>query len=113
MFRLEKQARVWLVLGRTDMRKAINGLSALVANTLKLDPAGGHYFVFCGRGRNTIKILYYDRNGYALYYKRLEADRFQWPKSETEARAITGEQLEWFLAGFNIEQAHPMRRYSA
>ncbi len=68
MIRLEKNARVWLVLGRTDMSKAIDGLSALVANTLEMDPMSGHYFVFCGRKKNTLKVLYYDRNGYALWY---------------------------------------------
>lgn len=112
MFRLEKQARVWLVLGKTDMRKAINGLSNLVAHTLEMDPLSGHYFVFCGRKRNTMKILYYDRNGFALWYKRLEVDRFLWPATEDQARAISGEQLEWLLAGFNIEQAHRYRRFS-
>lgn len=112
MFRLEKNARVWLVLGRTDMRKAINGLSALVANTLEMDPMSGHYFVFCGRKKNTLKVLYYDRNGYALWYKRLEEDKFLWPRTEAQARAITGEQMEWFLAGLDIEQAHRHRRYT-
>ncbi len=111
MFRLEKNARVWLVLGKTDMRKAVNGLSGLVANTLQLDPLSGHYFVFCGRRRNTMKILYWDRNGYVLWYKRLEIDKFRWPKTEQEARAITGEQLEWLLAGFDITQAHRRRKY--
>ena len=73
MFRLERNARVWLVLGRTDMRKAINGLSGLVANTLEMDPMSGHYFVFCGRKKNTLKVLYYDRNGYALWYNSLRS----------------------------------------
>jgi transposase len=112
MFRLEKNARVWLVLGRTDMRKAINGLSGLVANTLEMDPMSGHYFVFSGRRKNTLKVLYWDKNGYALWYKRLEVDRFFWPSTEAQARAITGEQMQWLLAGLNIEQAHRHRRYA-
>jgi transposase len=62
MLRLEEQARVWLVLGKTDMRKSINGLSDLVANELKLDAMSGQYFVFCGRKRNTMKILYWLRH---------------------------------------------------
>jgi transposase len=112
MFRLEKNARVWLVLGRTDMRKAINGLSGLVANTLEMDPMSGHYFVFSGRRKNTLKVLYWDKNGYALWYKRLEVDKFFWPSTEAQARAITGEQMQWLLAGLNIEQAHRHRRYA-
>lgn len=95
------------------MRKSINGLSDLVANQLKLDALGGQYFVFCGRKRNTMKILYWDRGGFCLWYKRLEADRFRWPRDEGEAQAISGEQLGWLLSGLDIRQAHQRRRYSA
>jgi transposase len=110
MLRFDNQTRVWLILGRTDMRKAINGLSDIVANQLKLSALSGQYFVFCGRRRNTLKILYWDNNGYCLWYKKLERDRFRWPRTEHEARAITGEQLGWLLSGLDIGQAHE-RRY--
>lgn len=113
MFRLDPAAKVWLILGKTDMRKAINGLSALVANTLAMDPLSGAYFVFSGRRRSTIKVLYWDKNGYSLWYKRLEEDRFRWPRTSEEAKAITAEQLSWLLAGLDWERAHPIRRYSA
>lgn len=113
MLRLDEHARVWLVLGRTDMRKSINGLSDTVANQLKLDAMSGQYFVFCGRKRNTLKILYWDRNGYCVWYKRLEIDRFRWPRNENEAQAITGEQLGWLLSGLDIGQAHQRRLFSA
>lgn len=113
MFRLEEAARVWLVLGKTDMRKAINGLSAIVASELGLDPMSGQYFVFCGRRKDVLKILYYDRNGYALWQKRLEEDHFRWPRSGEEARAITGEELGWLLLGLDMEQAYRPKRYIA
>jgi transposase len=113
MFRLDPSAKVWLVLGKTDMRKAINGLSGLVANTLAMDPMSGSYFVFAGRQRNTLKVLYWDRNGYSLWYKRLEEDRFRWPLTKEEATSITGEQLHWLLAGLDWEKAHPSRSYHA
>ena len=113
MLRLEEQARVWLVLGKTDMRKSINGLSDMVANELKLDAMSGQYFVFCGRKRNTMKILYWDKNGYCLWYKKLELDRFRWPRTANEAQAITGEQLGWLLSGLDIGQAHQRRLFSA
>ena len=113
MLALDKNSRVWLVLGKTDMRKAINGLSAIVSQELSLDPLAGEYFVFCGRKRNTIKILYWDRNGYCIWSKRLEEDRFRWPKTTSEAQAISGEQLLWLLSGLDLSQAHPVRRYSA
>jgi transposase len=62
MLKLEEHARVWLVLGRIDMRKSINGLSDMVMNELKLDAMSEQYFVFCGRNRNTLKILYWLRH---------------------------------------------------
>jgi transposase len=106
MLRIDEGTRVWLVLGKTDMRKAINGLSDIVANRLKLPAMSGHYFVFCGRRRNTIKILYWENNGYCIWYKRLEAERFRWPRNELEAQAISGEELRWLLSGLDIRQAH-------
>jgi transposase len=113
MFTLDRAARVWLVLGRTDMRKGVNGLSALVSGRLGFDPMDGSYYVFCGRKRDTVKILYYDKNGYATWYKKLETDQFRWPRTEAEARAVTVEQLGWLLSGLDLEQAHRPRRYSA
>ena len=112
MFTIESTARVWIIPGKTDMRKAVNGLSGIVAHQLELDPMSGQYFVFCGRKRDIIKILYWDRNGYGLWYKRLEEDRFLWPRTAEEARAISGEQLNWLLSGLDWEKAHPARRYS-
>jgi transposase len=112
MLKVDESTRVWLVLGKTDMRKAINGLSDIVANRLKLQAMSGHYFVFCGRGRDTIKILYWDKNGYCIWYKRLEAERFRWPRNEVEAQAISGEELRWLLSGLDIRQAHQRQVFS-
>ena len=69
-------AKVFLVLGTTDMRKAINGLSLLVAEHLEMDVFSGHLFAFCNRDRSIIKILYWDNNGFCLWQKRLERHRF-------------------------------------
>jgi len=113
MFQLDFTARVWLVLGQTDMRKAINGLSDIVTHLLGLDPMSGHYFVFCGKSRKTIKVLYWDRNGYSLWYKRLEEDRFYWPRTSEDVVALTGEQMSWLLSGLDWTRAHSKRRYSA
>lgn len=112
MFTLNANARVWILVGTTDMRKAVNGLSSLVAGTLSLDPYSGQYFVFSGRQRDTIKVLYWDKNGYCLWYKRLEQDRFRWPRSSEEAKAITSQELEWLLAGLDYERAHRPRKFS-
>ncbi len=112
MLKLDPASKVWLVLGKTDMRKAINGLSGIVANHLALDPMSGQYFVFANRTRTTVKILYWDRNGYSLWLKRLEVDVFRWPRTSNEAKAISSEQLQWLLAGLDWDKAHPLRRYS-
>lgn len=65
--------RVYLALGATDMRKSIDGLSILVSQHLQLDPFAGHLFGFCNRSRTIIKLLYWDRNGFCLWHKRLDA----------------------------------------
>ena len=77
----ENSIRVYLALGSTDLRKAINGLSVLVEQAMGLDPFSGDLFVFCNRRQNIIKILYWDRNGFCLWQKRLEKQFFTWPES--------------------------------
>ena len=69
-------ARVWLAAGHTDMRKGFDGLALLVQETLKLDPHGGHLFVFRGRRGGLIKVLWHDGQGLCLFSKRLERGRF-------------------------------------
>ena len=94
-------AKVWLVLGATDMRKSIDGLAVLVGDLLELDVFSGHLFVFCNRGRTIIKILYWDRNGFCLWHKRLEKHRFIWPSSEMEVLEMEHRQLYWLLDGLD------------
>ncbi len=77
----KKKAVVYLCRDTVDFRKGINGLAVLVEETLQLDPFSEHLFVFCNRRRNRIKILYWERNGFCLWQKRLERDRFAWPFS--------------------------------
>ena len=104
--------RVYLAAGVTDMRKSIDTLAVLVSERLDLDPLSGHLFGFCNRKRDTIKILYWDRNGFCLWHKRLERDRFHWPDSESEARLLSARELVWLLDGLSIEQAaHRAIRY--
>ncbi len=106
--------QVYLSLGVTDMRKAINGLSMIVEQQMELDPFAGHLFVFCNRRRNIVKVLYWDRNGFCLWQKRLEQDRFKWPESETEVMQIGQRELQWLLSGLSLGQheAHKTLHYS-
>lgn len=97
---------VYIAIGSTDMRKSINGLSILVEQAMALNPFSGDLFVFCNRLRNIVKILYWDRNGFCLWHKRLEKDRFKWPQSADEVITIDQRQLQWLLSGLNISDAH-------
>lgn len=102
--------RVYLAVGATDLRKSIDGLAGLVSAALALDPLSAHWFVFCNRGRDKLKILYWDHNGFWLYYRRLERGRFAWPvTAPSEALCITPRQLAWLLDGLSIEQSRAHR----
>ena len=94
-------AQVYVVLGNTDMRKAIDGLSTLVAGPLGLNPFSGHIFVFSNRSRTAIKLLVWDRNGFWICHKRLEKERFRWPRSESEVMSMTSRELHWLLDGLD------------
>jgi len=111
MWRLEKRARVYLDLGETDMRKGIQGLSAIVELELEGELFSGDLFAFCNGKRDLIKILYYDRNGFALWQKRLAKDRFKWPENDEEMLEVGKHELAWLLDGLDISQAHEKLRF--
>lgn len=93
-----------------DMRKAINGLSAIVEAAKMGQMMGPHLFVFSGRRRNTIKVLYFDRSGFALWQKRLEADKFAWPKKHSnDVVHISTERFQWLLDGYDIWKMRPFK----
>jgi transposase len=103
---------IYVRTGKTDMRKQINGLSVLVQQELKLDPFSGALFVFCNRRRHLLKILYWDRTGFALWMKRLEKARFPWPENRGEAERIDSEQLQQLLKGIDFWSAHQELYYT-
>jgi transposase len=107
----ENPIRVYLALGSTDLRKAINGLSVLVERAMGLDPFCGDLFVFCNRRQNIIKILYWDVNGFCLWLKRLEKHRFKWPQRPEQVLRINRKQLDWLLAGLDFSTAHQQLYY--
>jgi transposase len=106
--------RIYLATGSTDMRKAINGLSILVQDRLEMDPLCGHLFVFCNRRRDIVKALYWDRNGFCLWQKRLEKHRFKWPEKAEQVLQVDVRQLSWLLDGLDLTRvnAHETLRYS-
>jgi transposase len=100
---------IYLACGSTDLRKSIDGLAALVQEGLGLNPFSSCLFVFCNRERNKLKILYWEHNGFWLYYRRLERGTFQWPQTHGDPVAITNRELRWLLDGLSLSQrqAHP------
>lgn len=98
---------VYLCRDAVDFRKGINGLAILVEESLQLDPFSEHLFVFCNRRRNRIKILYWERNGFCLWQKRLERDRFAWPRNDEALVTLTGKQLNWLLDGVDLWALRP------
>jgi transposase len=107
--------RVYLALGNTDMRKAINGLSLLVESQLDQNALSGHLFVFCNRRRTIIKALYWDSNGFCLWQKRLEEERFRWPETEADVVEVGPRELQWLLSGLEIQQdgSHKEIKYAS
>lgn len=91
-----------------DMRNAITGLSVIVERAEMGDLMGPNLFVFANRRRDLMKVLYFDRSGFALWMKRLEKDKFPWPKKkESEVVALTAEQFEWLLDGYDVWKMKP------
>lgn len=101
MISLGHGANVYLALGSTDMRKGIDGLSVLVAKHLDADPFSGDVFVFCNRQRTAIKMIVWDRNGFWVFHKRLERQRFRWPRTEADVLRIEPRELNWLLDGLD------------
>lgn len=96
---------VYVITGRTDMRKSFDSLILLIQDTYQLDPYSKSVFLFCGRDTSKLKALYHDRDGWVLMHKRLDGEgRFQWPRSPSEARLITRQQLRWLLEGLSLDQ---------
>ncbi len=115
MFYSLSGVKVYLVLGITDMRKSVNGLSIMVSEHIGKDPLSGHLFVFCNRRKNILKILYWERNGFCLWYKKLEKELFKWPRNESEVLEIGSRELRWLLDGLDLKQprAFSNENYSA
>ena len=107
--------QIYLVTGHTDMRKSIDGLSLIVSDVLEMDPLSEAWFIFCNRHRDKIKILFWDTNGFWLYYRRLEKGRFKWPSAtdEQDALTINQHQLNWLLSGLSLETVHAHKPLSS
>jgi transposase len=108
------RVRVFLCTSPTDMRKGFDTLAALVRDALGYDPLSGQLFLFVGRRRDRLKILYWDRDGFALWYKRLEQGTFRMPASRPEATSIElrASELAMLLEGIDLRSIKRRRRFA-
>lgn len=114
MLTLPSTVRVHLATVPVDLRRGFDGLAALVRHVWKLDPLGGHLFVFVGRRRDRVKILFWQRGGYVLVYKRLERGRFSLPVVPAGATHVLIEaaDLAMLLDGVDLRQVRRTRLWS-
>ena len=102
--KLPDDIQIFIACGKTDMRKSIDGLAAIVSQNFKLDPFANALFLFCGGKRDRIKALIWEGDGFLLLYKRLENGAFQWPRTSEDVREITPQQFRWLIEGLTIDQ---------
>ena len=111
MMRPTGDVSVYLHRLPVDFRKAINGLSLIVQDEMQLDAYSESLFVFINKSRNRIKLLYWEKNGFCLWQKRLEKNKFAWPlKHEGERVSLNTQELNWLLDGFDIWRMPPHER---
>lgn len=101
---LNKVGQVYLAVGVTDLRKAIDGLAIIVQEHFQMDPFSRNLYVFCNRKKDKLKILEWDHDGFWLHHKRLEKGRFQWPDGISEALEVDQRQFRFLLDGLSIHQ---------
>jgi transposase len=110
---LPPSVRIYLATGKVDLRRGHDGLGAIVRNQWKVDIYGGHLFVFVGRRADRCKILFWDRGGFVLYYKRLERGRFRVPTVAASANSVTidATELAMLLDGIDVVSVKRPKRW--
>lgn len=108
-----QEVRIWLSAAPADMRCSFDRLAELAAAVTGQDPLGGHLFLFRSRGGDRIKVLYWDRDGYALWYKRLEEGTFKLPRIEPGTRCVElrASELAMLLDGIDLKSVRRTKRY--
>jgi transposase len=104
--------RIFVAVAPADLRKGFDGLAQLARETIAQDPLSGHLFVFANRRRDRLKILYWDRDGYAIWMKRLEKGTFRWPAPGAAAAEWSATELAAVLGGIDLKQTRRRERYA-
>lgn len=112
MLRWPSWVRVFVCLEPMDMRRSFDGLAAAAEHVMRQDPLSGHLFVFRGRRGDRVKILWWDRDGYALWYKRLEAGVVKFPTGPGASREVSAAELACILEGLELAQAKRRKRFA-
>ena len=113
MISFSSSQRFFLYRSATDMRKSFDGLCGLVANELQKPLTTGDVFMFINKPRNSIKLLVWDRNGFVIYYKRLEAGTFEVPATDEKSMTIKWEELVMMLEGISLKSVKRRKRYTS
>jgi transposase len=103
--------KVYLCTVPCDMRRSFDGLSMMAEHIVRCSPLSGHLFVFCNRRTDRVKILYWDRDGWAIWYKRLEAGTFEYPFGEGGRQEIAAWELGVLLEGIDLKAGKRRKRY--
>jgi len=108
---LPPSVKIWCATTPTDLRRGPDGLAALVRSQLHADPLSGHLFVFFNRKADRIKVLYWDRDGMCVWYKRLERGCYHYPPPDSASLELTPGQLQMILDGVDVEHVRRFKRY--
>jgi len=111
MLTLPSSVRIFLCVPAADMRRSFDGLARMVEEFLGGDPLSGHLFVFRNRRGDRLKILYWDRDGYAIWYKRLEEGTFRFPEANGASVRVSAAELAMILEGVELQGVKKRRRY--
>jgi hypothetical protein len=103
MLKLTKDTRIYVADKPVDCRKAINGLASLVIEQFEMSVNDGSVYVFYNGSCSLVKCLFWDKNGFVLYHKRLERGRFKMRKTADRSYVISQNQLDWLLAGLDFQ----------
>ncbi|WP_428937502.1 IS66 family insertion sequence element accessory protein TnpB [Fontivita pretiosa] len=111
--RLAPTTRIWLAVAPADMRCSFDRLAELAALVTGDDPLSGHLFIFRSRGGDRLKVLSWDKDGYALWYKRLEEGTFKLPRVEPSQRSVQlrASELAMMLDGIDLKSVKRVKRY--
>lgn len=106
MFLDWSNTRIFLITGNTDLRKSWHGLSGIIAEQIQHDPYSGHVYLFANRRRNILKVIYWQKNGFCIWQKKISKQRFPWLYDDSEFKELDSLNLQKLLNGNDIFSQH-------